>query len=667
MYKIILWLIIVVLSVNVYAQTEVQLVPIQHGVSKPSISKNSQKIIKKFKKINDPSPNLKQKNKQSRKIELNFEQAPLSEVLRTIMGEYLKKSYIIEPGLNPGLSLYVQGEYTNGALLTLLCQALRLYGIELIEKNNVFLVVRKEKASQLGLPITKQAIPKKEGIVILIYRLSYIEPKIALNTIKPFLSQKAPIIVNPAISGLILADEKENIKTILQILQTIDSFLLGNIYIETIPLKHIDANIIAENIKTIFNDLSILKNNPKIKESIVIIPLEKTNYLLVAALTQELLNEVKRWIKILDSIEVTQEERIYVRFIKNAQAKDIADILNQLYETGVTPESKKKKIVEAKVPLMKGEISGVLTGRVKIIADEVNNALVILANPQDYQTIEKAIKQLDILPRQVLIDVVVAEVTLKGEITYGVEWYLKNRGIETGRISAIQDFGYTFNPEAALGEAAQKGLSIYYATLSQSITSLLTALSTKTKVRILSSPTVLATDQQEAEITVGGKVPTLTQTLTTVEAAGQIVQSVQYQTYGIILKVTPRISSGGLVRLDVTQEYTDVSRETYAGLTTPAFIERSVKTKLVAKDGQTVVIGGLIQTKVNKVKKGIPLLKDIPLIGFLFGSWEKTEERTELIVAITPHVVPEKPKMTIGQEFLNKIKHLKDVLEKGSY
>ncbi|HDD44793.1 MAG TPA: hypothetical protein ENG63_08055, partial [Candidatus Desulfofervidus auxilii] len=330
MYKIILWLIIVVLSVNVYAQTEVQLVPIQHGVSKPSISKNSKKIIKKFKKINDPSPNLKQKNKQSRKIELNFEQAPLSEVLRTIMGEYLKKSYIIEPGLNPGLSLYVQGEYTNGALLTLLCQALRLYGIELIEKNNVFLVVRKEKASQLGLPITKQAIPKKEGIVILIYRLSYIEPKIALNTIKPFLSQKAPIIVNPAISGLILADEKENIKTILQILQTIDSFLLGNIYIETIPLKHIDANIIAENIKTIFNDLSILKNNPKIKESIVIIPLEKTNYLLVAALTQELLSEVKRWIKILDSIEVTQEERIYVRFIKNAQAKDIADILNQL-------------------------------------------------------------------------------------------------------------------------------------------------------------------------------------------------------------------------------------------------------------------------------------------------------------------------------------------------
>jgi len=601
---------------------------------------------------------------QKHNVEFNFEQVPLSEVLRTVMGEYLKKNYILEPGLNPALTLYIQGKYTDKDLFILLKRAFRMYGIELIKKKNVFLVVRKESASQWGLSVVK-GVPAKETMAILIYRLSYIAPKMALNTIKPFLSQKAPVVVNPALSALILADDKENIKTAIEILKAVDVFLLGNISMETIPLEHMDADTIAENIKTIFSDISLIKNNPKIKESVIVVPLKKTNYLLVVATSPELLNEVKRWVKILDSVEITQEEKIHVRFIKNAQAKDIADILNQLYETGTTStKAGKKKIVAAKVPLKEG-ISGVLTGRVKIIADEVNNALVILANPQDYQTIEKAIEKLDILPRQVLIDVVVAEVTLKGEISYGLEWYLKNRGINTGRISATQDLGYTFNPEAALGEATQKGLSIYYARLSQSITALLTALSTKTKVKILSSPTVLATDQQEAEITVGGKVPTLTQTLTTVEAAGQIIQSVQYQTYGIILKVTPRISSGGLVRLDVTQEYTDVYSETYAGLTTPSFVERSVKTKLVAKDGQTVVIGGLIQTKINKEKKGIPLLRDIPLIGFLFGSWRKTRERTELIVAITPHVVPEKPEITIGQEFLDKIKHLKDALKRN--
>ena len=622
-----------------------------------------------------PTERIKKKG-GPQKIELNFEGAPLTEVIRVILGDYLNKNYTIQPNLNPGLTLFIRGKYTDTELFNFLRQALNLNNIDIIEKEGMYFLVRKEKAAQFGLNIVegKERLEKIKEPAILIYRLSYIEPDVALKAIRPFLSSGVPAVVNKAISGIILADGVENIKTALQILQTLDTFLLKDVYIETIPLKNIDAETVVEKVKNVFSDLSILKNNPKLKENTLIMPIEKTNYVLVVTLNPELLSELKRWIEVLDSVKVTEEQNLYVRFIENGLAKDIADILNEVYETGVaktsekttetttkTEKSEKKKIVAAKVP-SEGPPSGQVSGKIKIIADEINNALVILATPQDYKIIERAIKALDIMPREALLEVLVAEVSLRGSIEQGVEWWLKKRGVDVGRM----DVSFGGEPPKPEGFKPSKALSLYFGSLSENVLSLLTLLSDISEVNVIASPTVLAIDHKEAKITVGGEVPTVSSTITGIEAtAGQVAASIQYMPYGTILTVTPHISSAGVVRMEVKQEFSDVAKTKVAGQETYEKFTREVETNLVAKDGQTVVIGGLIRTKIDKTRSGIPILMDIPILRYLFSSTTYKREKTEVLISITPHVIKRgKTAVQVSEAFLDKVKGLKKLLEK---
>jgi len=677
MYKISLWLIvfvIIALSNCPFSVSEVvnqDPPPKQIKLSPQIPSSEKREEPSQEKKVSAERIN---KKGGPQRIELNFDRAPLGEVIRTILGDYLHKNYTIQPNLNPGLTLFIRGKYTDTELFNLLRQALNLNNIDIIEKNGMYFLVRKEKAAQFGLTVVegREQLPQKmKEPAILIYRLSYIEPNMALKSIKPFLSSRAPTVVNKAISGIILADEIENIKTALQILQTLDTFSLKDVCIETIPLKNMDAETVVKKVKSVFSDLSILKNNPKLKENTLIMPIEKTNYVLVVTLNPELLSELKKWIEVLDSVKLTEEQNLYIRFIENGLAKDIADILNEVYETGVaktsekttktTTKTEKKKIVAAKLP-SQGPPSGQVTGKIKIIADEINNALVILATPQDYKIIERAIKALDIMPREALLEVLVAEVSLRGSIEQGVEWWLKKRGVDVGRMH-VSFGGVPPEPE---GFKPSKALSLYFGSLSENVLSLLTLLSDISEVNVIASPTVLAIDHQEASIMVGGEVPTLAQTVTGIEAAaGQVASSVEYKPYGIILTVTPHISSGGVVRMEVKQEYSHYYETTVAGQNSFRFEKRTVETNLVAKDGQTVVIGGLIQTKIEKTRSGVPILMDIPILRHLFSSNTYKKDKTEVLISITPHVIKRgKTAVQVSEAFLDKVKGLKKLLEK---
>jgi len=676
MCKISLWLIVFIVIILSNCPPIVSEVINQNSPSRQiRVSPKEPRLEKKVEPPQEkkmPTERIKKKG-EPQKIELNFEGAPLTEVIRVILGDYLNKNYTIEPNLNPGLTLFIRGKYTDTELFNFLRQALNLNNIDIIEKNGMYFLVHKQKAAQFGLTIVKEKeqLEKMKEPAILIYRLSYIEPEVALKTIKPFLSSGSPIVVNKAISGIILADEVENIKTALKLLQTLDSFLLKDVYIETIPLKNMDAETVVEKVKNVFSDLSILKNNPKLKENTLIMPIEKTNYVLVVTLNPELLSELKKWIEVLDSVKLTEEQNLYVRFIENGLAKDIADILNEVYETGVakisekatetTAKTEKKKIVAAKVP-SEGPPSGQVSGKIKIIADEINNALVILATPQDYKIIERAIKALDIMPREALLEVLVAEVTLRGSIEQGVEWWLKKRGVDVGRMH-VSLGGEPPEPE---GFKPSQALSLYFGSLSENVLSLLTLLSDISEVNVIASPTVLAIDHQEASIMVGGEVPTLAQTVTGIEAAaGQVASSVEYKPYGIILTVTPHISSGGVVRMEVKQEYSNYYETTVAGQNSFRFEKRTVETNLVAKDGQTVVIGGLIQTKIEKTRSGVPILMDIPILRHLFSSNTYKKDKTEVLISITPHVIQRgKTAVQVSEAFLDKVKGLKKLLEK---
>ncbi len=297
-----------------------------------------------------------------------------------------------------------------------------------------------------------------------------------------------------------------------------------------------------------------------------------------------------------------------------------------------------------------------LTGDAMIIPDEVNNALVIRANAADYAKIKKTIETLDILPRAVLIEVMILEVTLNKDLAYGLEWLFKS-----GDFKAIFNNGIigdaAFDPDTL--RIAQTGLRLFAGDVSN-LAALVTAIADRTDVNVLSAPTLLATDNKEASITVGGREPVPTGTAIGEGTGGTTVSAISYEETGVILNVVPHINAGGLVRLEVEQTIrrTGQTVEVGAGNTAPRFNERNIKTTLLAQDGCTVVIGGIIEDNVQREKDGIPFLQDIPIISPLFSVRSKQRDRTELLIAITPHVVDRRSSEKT-REFLDRLRQLK--------
>jgi general secretion pathway protein D len=264
------------------------------------------------------------------------------------------------------------------------------------------------------------------------------------------------------------------------------------------------------------------------------------------------------------------------------------------------------------------------TNAMRIIPNAQNNAVLVYSTRQEEATVEAMLRKVDILPLQVRIDATIAEVTLNDQLQYGTQFFFKEGSINQTLTSATSiSGGFIFG-------AAARG-----------VTAALSALQAVTTVNVLSSPELMVLDNQTAQLQVGAAVPYLSQSSqSTLSANAPVVNSVQYQQTGVIMGVTPRVNSGGLVTLDISQEVSDVADTvTTAGLTSPTFNERRVVSRVVVQDGQTIGLAGLIQDSQSKSNSGIPWLKDVPILGLLLGEQSNKRQRTELLVLITPHVI----------------------------
>jgi len=296
----------------------------------------------------------------------------------------------------------------------------------------------------------------------------------------------------------------------------------------------------------------------------------------------------------------------------------------------------------------------------RIFPDEIANTIIIYATPKDYELISKTITKIDIVPRQVMIEALVAEVSLGDKLKFGIEWFLKSGfDFKGAPLSGMTSFGseqLSFDPAAPL---ALTGFSFAAIDSAGLIRGLLQTLASESKVKVLASPHIMASDNREAKIQVGKQVPV--QTSTSVTAGGETVYSIQYRDTGVVLKVKPHINEGGLVSLEISQEVSSVDPESGVG-SNPIISNRTAETNVVIQNGQTIVIGGLIQENKGTSREGIPILKDIPLLGYLFGYTNHSTDRTELVVMITPRVVRSaREAKSMTDEFIKKTKGLKDL------
>ena len=288
--------------------------------------------------------------------------------------------------------------------------------------------------------------------------------------------------------------------------------------------------------------------------------------------------------------------------------------------------------------------TAVNAGGAKIVADPSNNALIITAKAQEYQEIEAVIRELDILPKQVLIDVTVAEVTLSDALQYGLKWYFQ-QGSSTGSL-----FGSGI---PAPPTPVPNPLAFQYSLVmaGSNVRVLLSAQADKGKVTVLSSPSVLVLNNQEAAIKVGDQVPILTGQYGNFTSGGgsttnpvySSYNSVQYRDTGVLLNVRPRINSGGLVTMEIVQAVDNVNpvatQASSGSIASPTITQRQIKSSVAVHDGETLVLGGLIKDDNSTVRSGIPFLYELPVVGDLFGSTTLSDKRTELVVLLTPRIV----------------------------
>lgn len=582
---------------------------------------------------------------------LNFDHADLTDVVMA-MAEILGLNYMVMADLKGQVTIQTSGFLNKNDLLPLFYQILEANGLTAVKENNLYKIVETKEAPRLITHVRTDpasTIPAADrSVQIQIIPLKHISPQEMTTILTPFISNDGSIISHEKSRTLLLIDQRMNIVKAMQLIDTFDIDLFDQIKYRFFPIQHQESKEILKSLNQI-----ISVYNQRIEAQIQIIDLEKLNSILVLTTSERLLDTAEKFIKGIDTPGLDSEPHIYIYFIKNSQASEMASLLNSIFsasssektvgranaekdESGAaeqnpfsqkTPPPPPVKTVSA-APLADFG-SGTLRGEIKITEDEIRNALVIEAIPSDYRIVEKVLKRLDILPRQVLISVMIAEVKLEDGLDLGVEWtwYTENgQDIDTPSFwSASTGADGLFY---AIGQANKWNAA-------------LSALAQKSLVNIVSSPSVLASDNKKAQINISTEVPVASAQIQYDNTVSDKTQTdIQYRNTGVILNVTPHINEFGLVSMDINQEVSEVAGNVSVGESTyPSFFKRSVTTSLTVNDGQTIVIGGLIRETKSDDNIGVPFLADIPLIGWLFGTVSDSLSKSELIILITPRVV----------------------------
>ncbi len=594
-------------------------------------------------------------------VELAFNNADLYEVLDATLYNLYKVDYMVDPTIKAKVTFHITGKYTKLEFINALNNVLQLNNLAIVKgPGNIWKIVRKSLNAGLantGL-IRGKKRSKAAGDVTRLIKIRYMSTAAAAKNIKPFLSRGAVLVQDTVSNALIITDTPENIEKVAGILGALDVPYFSDLSWRLFFIKEADATDLAKDLDKLLKTGGMF-NRPGVNQGAYqIIPIKTMNALLVVTKWPSMLTLIGHWIDAMDQVYETGTN-VFVYFVQNGSAAELADILKQVFGGGTEKKTKRVQIVKP-VKKPSGTLpSGELLGEVKIIPDETNNAIVIKANRRDYQLIKEVLKQLDIVPRQVLIDVMVAEVTLDGSVEYGVEWFIRNH-IKDYTTQAVLDNQIKRAVSEPLGTATAFTYGVYDPY--DFMRGLIHALGKDSQVNILSAPNILAVDNKEAVIEVGEEVPTVTGKVTDATSGSTVTSTIEYRKTGVLLTVTPHINSNGLVKMELKQEVS--AKGTYdSALNTYSILSRRAETSVVVENGQTILMGGLMKSHISQSGSGIPYLRKIPLLGHLMGSESRETKKTELIFLITPHVITTRAEAdAITREFSEKVKRLKQLI-----
>jgi general secretion pathway protein D len=596
-------------------------------------------------------PVVRQKTSGVPKVTMDFNDVDIKDFIKVI-SKITGKDFILGQNVTGKVTIISPTPVTIDEAWKIFESVLQVNQLTTVGTGNVIkiLSLRDAKGANISTYLGRKPEQTSDVYITQVIPLHYITANDMANVLRPFLSAFGNIQPYDPTNTLIVTESASNIDRLLKIIRELDTDI-NRQTIQVIRLKYATAQSIA----TIINNLYTGQTKPtfgflrpnqaaQAQQPIKVLYDDRTNSLILVASADEIAS-IEVLIQKLD-VPVVGEGQIHVYYLKNANAAKLASTLATLAGSG-TPSVPGQAVQH-------GAAVAQLAGGVKITADPATNSLIIIATPQDYQILKGVIQELDIRRRQVYVQAVIAELSLSGTKQLGVDLNaipnLLAGGTQFGAVSNMgagsQILPTTTSP---LGPFSQTGLSmgIINGTITlngvtyPNIISFINALETSSEANVLSTPNILATDNEPAEIMVGQNVP-----IPTGQAIGQIsgyTQTfVQRQDVGLKLKITPQINAGDYVRLKLDFELTAIIpspqglNANEVGVTTS---KRSAQTVVTVKNRSTIVIGGLLQNSSSVSESKIPFLGDLPLIGWLFRYSNKSKDKTDLMIFLTPYIV----------------------------
>jgi general secretion pathway protein D len=591
-------------------------------------------------------------------VTLNFRDADIRAFIEFV-ADFSGKNFLVDNRVKGKVTIVSQTPIPEEHAYEVFLSVLEVNGFAAVPSGSVIKIVPRAESKQKSLPVRAGEGAGDDAMVTQVIRLKYADAQQLVALIRPLISPNSHLVAYRRGNMLLLTDSASNIQRIQYILQLLDR--KDAVGVQLFAIKYASADKLAATLTSLYGTAGVaVTGRPAGAAGKMKAIAHQPGNMLVIVAAPQIINEVAGVIEKLDVPPVSDSGRLQVRYLKYAAAEDVAKVLKELVggqKTAAATGTQAKSL---------------FSGDVRVVADPATNALLITADPGDITSVGRIIDKLDVRRRQVLVEALIVEVSGNAIERFGIEW-MASGGVGAGvqNFQNIKPIGAVLSGNtvatspvstaAALAGVAPTGLTLGMVNKALSIGALAHALQSDTDANVLSTPNLLTMDNEEAEIVVGKNVPFLTGSQQTTGGLSNPFQTIERKDVGLTLRVKPQISEGDSVRLELYQEISSVDGGTAAegGLITS---KRSIKTVVLANNGQMIVLGGLMRDDNTVRVQRVPCLGAVPYLGEPFKYTENTSTKTNLLVFLKPHII--KSANQIDEITNRKYNNIKDLYEK---
>lgn len=620
------------------------------------------------------APQVGEAPKDDQNVSLNFENGDIREIAKNILGDLLGENFMIDPRITGTVSIRTPKGIKRSELLPVFETMLKQVSAALVRDGNLWRVVPAAEAVQ-GVQRPRVGFTANDGSSVQIYTAKSIGAKELQRVMVPFArGGEAAVRVDELRNILYLSGTENEIKRLLEIASMFDVDLLAGMSFLLHPLQYADVKAVMADWERVFP----ASTNP-FTGLLRVVPIERMNGILLVSPQRDVLVQAKEWIERLDKgSDAGGGARLYVYTLQYSYADKLQPLLQQALTGRPATQSSTPSVAPGQSAVNLGTPPSPIAGQANIlpgnttvqqssgtsappaaqrpstpgttnlpagaqnaiglarnasvIADKDRNALLIVATPAEYAAIESVLRRLDVPPKQVAIEVQIAEVTLTGDFQFGLQSFFQGKITDpANRMTSADGLGRLFRPEGGGGS-----VFTYTWRKTDAIQAILSISESKNQIRTLAQPTLITMDNQKASFNSGRQISVRTQTQTNTSTTGGTVDSFQYINTGISLNVTPRVS-GESVILEIQQEISDAAPSSSGP--NPDISKSSTSTTVMVQSGDTMLIGGLFNNKATTGSGGLPVFSSIPVVGGLFGNQRWSSDRSELALLLTPRIL----------------------------